>query len=182
MSLRGSCGFQVLPWIFWCHGRWMFFSEGQSGNTSALLPKPYYELGGFRLGRRGGLRRRFELEIVRCYTWWTPCLPVLGAFGRVCHEPLSCGTCCFLYLLSDTWNHWDLWSAPQHFPYFPCPSLTSISSDPLHSFSCRDKAGTRESSPTCLSLPWSEAKAVHYLILTWFNSSQLRFQQVFLDL
>lgn len=66
-------------------GRWMFFSEGQSGNTPALLPKPYYKLGGFRVGRRGGLRRRFELEIGGCYTWCSPCLPVLGAFGRQCH-------------------------------------------------------------------------------------------------
>lgn len=102
MSLRGSCELKVLPWIFWCHGRRMFFSEGQSGNMPALLPKPYYKLDGFRVGRRGGLRRRFELEIGGCYTYdllaslfWKP----LGECGKK-YCPLipaaSC-TCCQTY-------------------------------------------------------------------------------------
>lgn len=67
MSLNGSFEFKVLPWIFSCHGRGLS-SEGQSGSMSALLPKPHCKLGGFRVGRTGGLRRRLQLEIGGCYT------------------------------------------------------------------------------------------------------------------
>lgn len=51
-----------------CPGSSGAMEDGQSGNTPAMLPKPYYKLGGFMVGRREGLRRRFELEIGGCYT------------------------------------------------------------------------------------------------------------------
>lgn len=35
---------------------------------SALLRKPHCKLGGIRVGRTGGLRRRLQLEIGGCYT------------------------------------------------------------------------------------------------------------------
>lgn len=63
MTLKGSFEFKVLSWVFSCHGQRLILS-GQAWSTSAWLPKPHYELSGFRVGRTGGLKRRLSWKLV----------------------------------------------------------------------------------------------------------------------
>lgn len=132
----------------------------------SLIPKPHYELGGFRVGRTGGLRRRLQMEIGGCYTWWSACILVQKPSGRGATNTL------LWYILFPRTRCWTSEVAVLDGPLVQ-PHVTALISFVLHEFqpllihcivaTAVTGLGTTEGKPTSPSQPHCEVVPAHVL-------------------
>lgn len=108
---QGSFEFKVLLWIFSCDCRGLCSVE-QTRSTSPFFPSLMITFSGFRVDGIRGLRRRLQLEVGGCYTWWSTCILWFRKPPGMCATKYSPILALSPYSSLDLWNHWAGWCDP----------------------------------------------------------------------